>query len=137
MLQYILPSNSVVYIGCVGKDKYGQILEDICAKAGVRTEYRYDEETPTGRCGVVITGHNRSLCTDLAAANLYKLDHLKQPEIWKLVEGAKFHHGVEALIDTAVQGVARNIHDDAGRPAGGQHRAGPTALARDPRLPFA
>ncbi|KAF2749572.1 Ribokinase-like protein [Sporormia fimetaria CBS 119925] len=90
--QYILPEDSTVYIGCIGKDKYGDILKDICAKAGVRTEYRYDETTPTGRCGVIITGHNRSLCTDLAAANLYKLDHLKQPEVWKLVENAKFFY---------------------------------------------
>ncbi|KAF2874125.1 carbohydrate kinase PfkB [Massariosphaeria phaeospora] len=90
--QYILPQDSTVYIGCIGRDKYGKILEDICVKAGVRTEYRYDEETPTGRCGVVITGHNRSLCTDLAAANKYQLDHLKQPEVWKLVENAKFFY---------------------------------------------
>lgn len=68
------------------------MLESITAKAGVRTEYRYDESTPTGRCGVIITGHDRSLCTDLAAANLYKIEHLKQPEIWKLVEGAKFFY---------------------------------------------
>ncbi|KAF2683628.1 Ribokinase-like protein [Lentithecium fluviatile CBS 122367] len=87
--QYILPPDSTVYIGCIGRDKYGKTLEDICAKAGVKTEYRYDEETPTGRCGVIITGHNRSLCTDLAAANKYKVDHLKQPEVWKLVENAK------------------------------------------------
>jgi hypothetical protein len=90
--QYILPSDSTVYIGCIGKDKYGEQLKDICVKAGVRTEYRYDDEQPTGRCGVVITGHNRSLCTDLAAANCYKLEHLKQPEIWKLVENAKYYY---------------------------------------------
>ncbi|KAF2259910.1 Ribokinase-like protein [Lojkania enalia] len=90
--QYILPPDSTIYIGCIGKDKYGETLKDITAKAGVRVEYRYDEEQPTGRCGVVITGHNRSLCTDLAAANCYKLDHLKQPEIWKLVEEAKFYY---------------------------------------------
>jgi adenosine kinase len=35
---------------------------------------------------------NRSLCTDLAAANHYKLDHLKSPEVWKLVEQAKFYY---------------------------------------------
>jgi len=29
------------------------------------------------------------MCTDLAAANHYKLEHLKTPEIWKLVENAK------------------------------------------------
>ncbi|KAF9734671.1 hypothetical protein PMIN02_003317 [Paraphaeosphaeria minitans] len=90
--QYILPEDSTVYIGCVGKDKYGQTLEDINKKAGVKTVYRYDEKAPTGRCGVVITGQNRSLCTDLAAANLYNVEHLKQPEVWKYVEGAKIFY---------------------------------------------
>lgn len=90
--QYVLPPKSTVYIGCIGKDKYGQTLEEICAKAGVRTEYRYDETAPTGRCGVVITGHNRSMVTELAAANLYNIDHLKQPKIWELVENAKFYY---------------------------------------------
>ncbi|KAF2757121.1 Ribokinase-like protein [Pseudovirgaria hyperparasitica] len=88
---YILPKDSVVYIGCVGKDKYAEILEKASSEQGVKTAYRYDETTPTGRCGVVITGHDRSMCTDLAAANLYKLDHLKSPEIWPLVEQAKFY----------------------------------------------
>ena len=88
-MQYILPPSSTVYIGCIGRDSYGETLEKITADAGVRTEYRYDDETPTGRCGVIITGHNRSLCTDLAAANLYKIEHLKQPKVWELVENAK------------------------------------------------
>lgn len=90
--QYILPEDSVVYIGCVGKDKEAETLEKASREQGVRVEYRYDEEQPTGRCGVVITGHNRSMCTDLAAANCYKLDHLKQPQIWKLVEQAKVYY---------------------------------------------
>lgn len=87
--QYILPPNSTVYIGCIGKDKYGETLEKISKDAGVKTEYLYDENTPTGRCGVVITGHNRSMCTDLAAANNYKVEHLKQEHIWKQVENAQ------------------------------------------------
>jgi adenosine kinase len=90
--QYILPPGSVVYIGCVGKDKYAEILQEANKKEGLRVEYRIDEEQTTGRCGVVITGHNRSLCTELGAANHYKLDHLKQPEIWKLAENAKFFY---------------------------------------------
>jgi adenosine kinase len=32
------------------------------------------------------------MCTDLAAANHYNLEHLKQPEIWKLVEQAKVYY---------------------------------------------
>lgn len=89
---YILPPNSVVYLGGVGDDKYAAILQDAVKQAGLRVEYRVDPKEPTGRCGVVITGHNRSLCTDLAAANHYDLDHLKSPEIWKLVEGAQYYY---------------------------------------------
>jgi adenosine kinase len=85
--QYILPPKSVIYFGCVGKDKYADILSDAAKKAGLEVRYRVDEEQPTGRCGVVVTGHDRSLVTDLAAANCYKLDHLK--EHWDIVEKSK------------------------------------------------
>ncbi|KAL2681802.1 carbohydrate kinase PfkB [Phyllosticta citricarpa] len=114
--QYILPPNTAIYIGCVGKDKYADILRDAVKKAGLRVEYRVDEEQPTGRCGVVITGNNRSLCTDLAAANCYKLDHLKQPEIWKLVENANVYYVggyhltvcVPAILALAEEAAAKN-----------------------------
>jgi adenosine kinase len=84
--QYILPPSSVWYVGCVGDDEYAQTLQEKCKKAGVHTEYRVDEKQPTGKCGVVINGHNRSMCTHLAAANEYKLEHLKSPKIWSMVE---------------------------------------------------
>ncbi|PKY05430.1 putative adenosine kinase [Aspergillus campestris IBT 28561] len=90
--QYMLPENSVCYIGCVGKDKYADILKEACTTAGVHTEYRVDEAQPTGKCGVIITGHNRSMCTHLAAANEYKLEHLKQPHIWSLAEKAQVYY---------------------------------------------
>ncbi|KAL2108218.1 hypothetical protein VUR80DRAFT_4110 [Thermomyces stellatus] len=87
--QYILPPNSVVYVGGVGDDKYASILKDAVRAVGLRAEYRVDKEVGTGKCGVVITGHNRSLCTFLGAANHYDLEHLKKPEIWSLAEGAE------------------------------------------------
>lgn len=90
--QYMLPSNSVVYLGGVGDDKYAAILRDAVKKAGLRVEYRVDPKEPTGRCGVVITGHNRSMCTELGAANHYDLEHLKSPEVWKLVENAEAYY---------------------------------------------
>ena len=90
--QYILPANSVLYIGAVGQDKSAQTLKDACAKAGLRTEYLETPDHPTGRCGVIITGHDRSMCTHLAAANEYKLEHLKKPEIWALVQKARVYY---------------------------------------------
>ncbi|RVD88047.1 uncharacterized protein DFL_002245 [Arthrobotrys flagrans] len=90
--QYILPADSVLYIGCIGNDEYGKRLKEVCDAEGLRVEYRIDEEVPTGRCGVIITGHNRSMCTDLGAANHYKLEHLKSERIWKLVEEAEYYY---------------------------------------------
>ncbi|KAJ6264864.1 Ribokinase [Drechslerella dactyloides] len=90
--QYILPPNSVLYIGCIGNDDYGKQLKQVCDNEGLRVEYRLDEEHPTGRCGVIITGHNRSMCTDLGAANHYKLEHLQSERIWKLVEEAEYFY---------------------------------------------
>lgn len=49
-------------------------------------------DEPTGRCGVVITGKSRSLCTDLGAANCYKLSHLQSPEIWAHAQAAQFFY---------------------------------------------
>ncbi|KAK7739552.1 adenosine kinase [Diaporthe eres] len=114
--QYILPDNSVVYLGGVGDDKYAAILKDAVKQAGLRVEYRVEPTQPTGRCGVVITGHNRSLCTDLGAANHYDLDHLKKPEIWSLVEGAEvyyvggYHFTVSppAIMELAKEAAAKN-----------------------------
>ncbi|GAD98554.1 hypothetical protein AN2272.2 [Paecilomyces variotii No. 5] len=114
--QYILPENSVLYIGCVGRDKYADTLRDACKKAGVHTEYRIDDTQPTGKCGAIITGHNRSLVTHLAAANEYKLDHLKQPHIWSLVEKAKVYYVggfhltvcVPAILALAEEAAAKN-----------------------------
>jgi adenosine kinase len=80
-----------VYVGAVGKDDFAAQLRSATKKEGVRTEYM-TVDTSTGKCGVLITGHHRSLVTDLGAANEYKLDHLQSPEIWKLVEGAKYYY---------------------------------------------
>jgi len=89
--QYLLPPNSVVFLGGVGDDKYAAILRNAVKEAGLRVEYRVDAKERTGRCGVIITGHDRSMCTDLGAANHYDLEHLKSPEVWKLVEGASHY----------------------------------------------
>ncbi|KAJ5979564.1 Adenosine kinase [Penicillium waksmanii] len=89
--QYMLPPDSVVYIGCVGNDSYAETLRESCKKAGVRTEYLVNRTHPTGRCGVIITDKNRSLCTELGAANHYKLEHLQRPDIWKIVQSAQIY----------------------------------------------
>jgi len=77
------------YMGCIGEDEFGQKLADACKADGVNALYLIDKTTPTGKCAVTIVDKERSLTTDLSAANNYKASHLKEPENWKVLEGAK------------------------------------------------
>lgn len=90
--QYILPENSVVYFGAVGKDIYADKLREANDVYGLRTEYQVCEDVATGKCAALINGVHRSLATDLAAANHFKVDHLEKPENWAIVEKAKFFY---------------------------------------------
>jgi len=80
---------ATAYMGCVGKDEDGAKLRKACEQDGVTVAYMEDESTPTGVCATLITGIERSLCTNLNAANNYKASHCQQAEHWKLVQEAK------------------------------------------------
>ncbi|KAI5665285.1 hypothetical protein M9H77_24608 [Catharanthus roseus] len=80
------------YIGCIGKDKFGEEMKKKCADDGVNVNYYEDESVPTGTCGVCVLSGERSLVANLSAANCYKSDHLKKPENWALVEKAKYYY---------------------------------------------
>lgn len=106
---YILPAGSVVYTGCVGDDDLADKLREANAKEGVESAYLVKEGQQTGACGVVITGHHRSLVTTLRAAEQFDKAHLSSPAISKLIDGAKFFyiggffltHGVESATELA------------------------------------
>ena len=51
--------NFVGYMGCIGKDKFGQVLQDATKEAGVNCNFMIDESTPTGTCAVCITDKER------------------------------------------------------------------------------
>lgn len=80
------------YIGCIGNDEFGQTMTKVCAEDGVTTKYLVDETVPTGTCAVLVHGGERSLVANLSAANNYKVEHLQRPEIWAVVEKAKFFY---------------------------------------------
>jgi len=84
--------NATTFMGCIGKDQFGKILEGKCKESGVSTAYQYDDKEPTGTCAVLLTGKNRSLVAYLAAANCFSKDHLVKPENWALVEKAQYFY---------------------------------------------
>ncbi|KAH3663575.1 hypothetical protein OGAPHI_004976 [Ogataea philodendri] len=90
--QYLLPANSVLYFGSVGKDKYAERLLEANKSVGLTTAYMVQDSIATGKCAALINGPHRSLVTDLAAANHFKPSHLEKPENWEHVKNAKFFY---------------------------------------------
>merc|ERR1719482_1032997 len=80
---------ATAYMGCIGDDANGKKMKEACDKDGVKTSYMIDQCTPTGCCAVLVNTPERSLCTNLNAANNFKVDHLKKPENWAICEAAK------------------------------------------------
>ncbi|KZT54680.1 adenosine kinase [Calocera cornea HHB12733] len=106
---YVLPEKSVVYTGAVGDDELAEQLRTANGKEGVESAYQVVKGQRTGACAVVITGHHRSLCTTLQAAEMFKPSHLASPKIAPLIQDAKFFyvggffltHGVESALELA------------------------------------
>lgn len=87
---YVLGPKKVGYFGSVGKDTYADKLLAENEAAGVVSFYQVQKEIGTGKCAALITDHNRSLVTDLGAANYFTPDHLDAH--WDKVEAAKIFY---------------------------------------------
>lgn len=107
---YITPAGSVAYIGSVGDDDLMQTLKKANEAEGVHSAYQVQPApTRTGACAVIITGHDRHLCTTLRAAEMFSPDHLAKPEIASIIDSAKYFyiegyfltHGVESIVQIA------------------------------------
>ncbi|GJN89910.1 hypothetical protein Rhopal_002899-T1 [Rhodotorula paludigena] len=114
--QYVLPPNSTAYLGCVGADALADQLRAANEKEGLQSAYQVVEDKPTGACAVIITDHNRSLCTNLAAAEAFSVSHLDKPEIKDLIERAQnfylggffLTHGLESALVLAKHAAKKN-----------------------------
>ncbi|AET41038.1 adenosine kinase Ecym_7190 [Eremothecium cymbalariae DBVPG len=87
---YVLGPGKVSYFGSVGRDVYADKLLEENTKAGILSLYQVQEDIATGKCAALITGHDRSLVTDLGAANHFKPEHLDAH--WEHVENAELFY---------------------------------------------
>lgn len=95
------------YVGCVGKDKFGQLLEEQAGKDGVRVKYMVHDDEPTGTCACLITEKVRSLVANLGAANSYKKAHLDLVDTWGLVERAHFIYIAGFFLTVSVDSILK------------------------------
>ncbi|XP_028990479.1 adenosine kinase b isoform X3 [Betta splendens] len=87
------PHKVATFFGCIGADHFGKILKKKAEEAHVDAHYYEQSEEPTGTCAACITGDNRSLVANLAAANCYKKEkHLDLDSNWELVKKAKVYY---------------------------------------------
>uniref|UniRef100_A0A1B6DN45 Adenosine kinase n=1 Tax=Clastoptera arizonana TaxID=38151 RepID=A0A1B6DN45_9HEMI len=117
--QWVLNKPKVTsFFGCIGRDKFGQILTDKALQDGVNVQYQHNDKEPTGTCAVLITknGANRSLCANLAAANCFTPDHIRLPENKKIIQNADYFYisgffltvSVESILEVAQSALQRN-----------------------------
>jgi adenosine kinase len=91
--------NATSYMGCIGEDDFGKRMRQTATQDGVNVQYMVDASTPTGTCGVCVSKNgDRSLVANLAAANNYKVDHVKKSENWALVEKARVFYSAGFFI---------------------------------------
>uniref|UniRef100_A0A673UKM0 Adenosine kinase n=1 Tax=Suricata suricatta TaxID=37032 RepID=A0A673UKM0_SURSU len=99
------PHKAATFFGCIGIDRFGEILKKKAAEAHIDAYYYEQNEQTTGTCAVCITGDNRSLVANLAAANCYKKEkHLDMEKNWTLVEKARVFYIAEAATFAREQG---------------------------------
>lgn len=84
--------DATTFFGCIKDDQFGQILEQKAKEIGVNVKFQYTTKESTGTCAVIVTGKSRSLCANLAAANLFTEEHLNDAGNWGLVEKAQYYY---------------------------------------------
>merc|ERR1712111_233525 len=106
--QWILKDEKVAaYFGSVGEDADGETLTKVASESGVQVAYQKSKEHPTGRCAVLITGHDRSLVTKLDAANHFTPAHLDNADNWKVVEQAQVVYSAGFFLTVSVDSMVR------------------------------
>lgn len=55
------PHKVATFFGCIGTDRFGEILKKKAEEAHVDARYYEQSEEPTGTCAACITGDNRSV----------------------------------------------------------------------------
>ncbi|KAK0175331.1 hypothetical protein PV327_009088 [Microctonus hyperodae] len=114
--QWLLEKPHVAtFMGCVGNDKYSEILEKKARLSGLNVKYQYHPTESTGTCGVLITGKHRSLCANLAAANCFSPLHIQVPENRRILENAQYYYISGFFLTVSpetIQEVAKHAHDN-------------------------
>jgi adenosine kinase len=74
------------FVGSLGDDEFGGILERTLTKAGVAPVFEYHEDKPTGTCACLIVDAERSLLANLGAAVDLSMAHVGSKAVAEEIE---------------------------------------------------
>ena len=81
---------TTAFIGCIGKDAFGEQLESAAKADGVDVHYYKQDKVETGTCAVLVpAGGDRALIANLAAANCYDKAHFDSAPVQALLKSTK------------------------------------------------
>lgn len=80
--------NSCAYVGCVGDDEFGCLLERALNRGGVHSYFQYTEDKQTGTCAVIIVEKERSLLANISAAIELNMSHLLSDDVDNAIKAA-------------------------------------------------
>lgn len=78
-------ANSSGYIGCIGKDAFGEKMKSALVADGVKNLFLEVDSAPTGTCAVLVKDAERSLVTKLGAAESYDPAHFESAPVQALL----------------------------------------------------
>eukprot|EP01012_Entosiphon_sulcatum_P068157 TRINITY_DN981_c0_g1_i1.p1 TRINITY_DN981_c0_g1~~TRINITY_DN981_c0_g1_i1.p1 ORF type:complete len:352 (+),score=76.78 TRINITY_DN981_c0_g1_i1:28-1056(+) len=93
------------YVGSIGTDNFGDILKSKAEQDGVAMPVQRTAEKETGTCGVLVTGKERSLVANLAAANLFKEAHLATPAVQEAIQKAGIYYSAGFFLTVSVPSI--------------------------------
>jgi len=105
----------VHFIGSVGNDEYGKILEKAAQEEKVQTHFMVTEEFQTGCCASIIYHKERSLVALVAAAEHYSIDHFSSPSVQEVVIGSQILYTTGFFMLSSyptIQALARHSHEN-------------------------
>lgn len=85
-------NNIAGFVGCLGDDEFGCILERALSKAGVESSFQRQEDKPTGTCACLIVDKERSLLANLGAAVELSMDHMQSSEVTAAIAGSQLFY---------------------------------------------
>lgn len=94
---------STSYMGAIGTDNFGDVLEQCSTSDGVLVNYMKNPEVPTGTCAVLVHNGERSLVANLAAANTFSPTHLQSEASQAILNRSKIIYSAGFFLTVSLE----------------------------------